>query len=166
VNKFVVCLVRMFLFSVFSWSSDVGLAQLTDLVPRPELSPEQVVEYQIAALQKNDEPQSDAGIERAFRFASPSNREMTGPLAHFAQIVKSPPYSPMLNNRSSAIVGSQVQDDQAKIAVKVIAADGRQVTYVFALSKQTEGEFNNCWMTDAVAPLEDEDDTPDQGMTI
>ena len=91
---------------------------------------------------------------------------MTGPLAHFAQIVKSPLYSPMLYNRSSSIVGSRVQDDQAKVAVKVVAADGREVTFVFALSKQTEGEFNNCWMTDGVAPLQDEDDSPDQGMTI
>ncbi|MBV8379019.1 MAG: DUF4864 domain-containing protein [Verrucomicrobia bacterium] len=161
-----VYLVRTLLFLVPAWTSNVGLAQLADLAPRPELSPEQVVEYQVTAFQHNDEPQSDAGIERAFRFASPSNREMTGPLAHFVQIVKSPLYSPMLNNRSSSIVGAQVRDDQAKITVKVVAADGRRVIYVFALSKQTEGEFNNCWMTDAVAPLEVKDDNSDQGMTI
>ena len=74
------------------------------------------------------------------------------------QIVKSPAYSPMLNNVSSSIVGSEVNDDQAKIAVKIVAADGRQLTYVFVLSKQNEGEFNNCWMTDAVAPLKDGED--------
>ena len=82
------------------------------------------------------------------------------------QIVKSPVYSPMLKNRSSSIVGSQVQDDQAKIAVKILAADGRQVTYVFDLSRQTEGEFNNCWMTDAVVPLEDNNNSADQSVTI
>ena len=165
-NLFYMRLVRMLFLLLFAWASDVSLAQLSDLTPRPELSPEQVVQYQVTAFQHNNEPQSDAGIQRAFRFASPANKQVTGPLENFVQIVKSPVYSPMLNNRSSLIVGSQVQDDEAKIAVKVIAADGRQVTYVFALSKQADGEFNNCWMTDAVAPLEDGDTSSDQGVTI
>jgi hypothetical protein len=159
-------LVRILLLLAFAWSFDVGLAQLSDLTPRPELSPEQVVQYQVAVLQHNDDPKSDAGIERAFRFASPSNKQVTGPLENFIRIVKSPAYSPMLNNRSSLIIGSEVKDDQAKIAVKVVAAGGRQVTYVFVLSRQNEGEFNNCWMTDAVAPLEDGEDGSDQGVTI
>jgi hypothetical protein len=59
-----------------------------------------------------------------------------------------------------------VKDDQARIAVHFVTADGRQMTYVFVLSKQNEGEFNNCWMTDSVAPLEQREDGPDQGLTI
>jgi Domain of unknown function (DUF4864) len=147
-------------------ASVIGLAQIADLTPRPELSPEQVVQYQVDALQHNDEPKSDAGIERAFRFASPSNKQMTGPLEKFIRIVKSPAYSSMLNCVSSSIVGSEVKDDQARFAVHFVAADGRQVTYIFVLSKQNEGEFNNCWMTDGVAPLEQGEDGLDQGVTI
>jgi Domain of unknown function (DUF4864) len=159
-------LVRILLILAFALASNACLAQLSDLTPRPELSPEQVVQYQVTVLQHNDEPKSDTGIERAFQFASPSNRQATGPLEKFVQIVKSPAYSPMLNSISSSIVGSEVNDDQAKIAVKIVAADGRQLTYVFILSKQNEGEFNNCWMTDSVAPLEDGEDSSDQGVTI
>jgi hypothetical protein len=159
-------LIRILLLLSFALASEVGIAQLADLVPRPELSPEEVVQYQVAALQQNDDPKSDAGIERAFRFASPSNREATGPLEHFVQIVKSPAYSPLLNNRSSAIVGSEEKDNQARIAVKIVAVDGRQLTYVFILSKQNEGEFHDCWMTDGVAPLKDAEDGADQGVTI
>ena len=159
-------LVRKLLILAFAWASNAGLAQLSDLTPRPELSPEQVVQYQVTVLQHNDEPKSDTGIERAFRFASPSNKQATGPLEKFVQIVKSPAYSPMLNSVSSSIVGSEVNDDQAKIAVKIVATDGRQLTYVFLLSKQNEGEFNNCWMTDSVAPLENGEDSSDQGITI
>jgi Domain of unknown function (DUF4864) len=159
-------LVRILFIVAFAWASNAGLAQLSDLTPRPELSPEQVVQYQVTVLQHNDEPKSDTGIERAFRFASPSNKQATGPLEKFVQIVKSPAYSPMLNSISSSIVGSEVNDDQAKIAVKIVATDGRQLTYVFLLSKQNEGEFNNCWMTDSVAPLEDGEDSSDQGITI
>jgi hypothetical protein len=130
------------------------------------MSPEQVVQFQVAALQHNDDPQTDAGIERVFRFASPSNKTATGPLEKFARIVKSPVYSSMLNNVSSSIVGSDVEGYKAKIAVKVLAPTGRQVTYVFVLSKQSEGEFNNCWMTDAVMPLDEGEDSSDQGLTI
>jgi hypothetical protein len=158
--------VRIFLFLPLVLASVAGQAKLADLTPRPELSPEQVVQHQAEALQHNDEPKPNAGIERAFRFASPSNKQLTGPLEKFIQIVKSPAYSPMLNNLSASIVGSEVKDDQAKIAVHFVAADGRQVTYIFVLSKQNEGELNNCWMTDGVAPLEQGEDGSDQGVTI
>jgi hypothetical protein len=159
-------LYRILLLLSLAWSWDIGLAELTDLTPRPELSPEQVVQYQVAALQQNDDPKSDAGIERAFRFASPSNKQVTGPLENFVRIVKSPAYSPLLNSRSSAIVGSELKDDQAKIAIKIVAVDGRQLTYLFILSKQSEGEFHDCWMTDGVAPLKETEDGADQGVTI
>ena len=59
-----------------------------------------------------------------------------------------------------------MEGDKAKVAVKVLAPTGRQVTYVFVLSKQSEGEFDNCWMTDAVMPLDEGGDSSDQGMTI
>jgi hypothetical protein len=157
---------RIFLLLLFACSSQVALAQLSDLTPRPELTPEQVVQYQVTVLQHNDDPKSDAGIERAFRFASPSNQQVTGPLENFVRIVKGPVYSPLLNSASSSIVAAEEKDDQARIAVKIIAADGSQVTYLFVLSKQSEGEFKNCWMTDAVAPLKAGEDAPDQGVTI
>ena len=158
--------VRILLLLELVCSRDLGVAQLADLSPRPELSPQEVVQYQITALQHNDVPTSDAGIERAFRFASPANKQVTGPLEKFVQILKSPAYSPMLNNLSASVVGSEIKDEQAKIAVQVVAADGRQVTYVFVLSREKEGEFNHCWMTDAVAPLENREDGSDQGVTI
>lgn len=159
-------LIGILILFALGWSLEIAVAQLADLTPKPQLSPEQVVQYQMAALEHNDEPKSDAGIERAFRFASPSNKQVTGPLDKFVQILKSPLYAPMLNNRSSLIVGSEVSDDQAKIAVKIVAADGRELTYVFVLSKQNEGEFNDCWMTDAVAPLVNGEDGSDQDVTI
>ncbi len=143
-----------------------GVAPLADITPGPEMSPEQVVQFQLNALQRNDDPQADAGIERAFRFASPSNKTAIGPLEKFARIVKSNPYAPMLNNVSSSIVGSDLKGDRARVAVKILAATGRQVTYVFVLSRQNEGEFNNCWMTDAVLPVDEGEDSSDQDLTI
>ena len=72
-------LVRILVLLSCASASGAASSQLADLVPRPELSPQQVVQYQVDALQQNDDPKSDAGIERAFRFASPSNKQVTGP---------------------------------------------------------------------------------------
>src|SRR5580704_19438962 len=86
-----------------------------DLSPNPNLTPQQVVEFQLDALRHNDEPATDAGIERSFRFASPSNRLVTGPLTHFSEIVHSSAYAALLNSQSSEIRGAQVQGGAARI---------------------------------------------------
>jgi hypothetical protein len=70
-----------------------ALSEPLDLNPNPELTPQQVVEFQLDTLRHNDEPTTDAGIERSFRFASPSNRLVTGSLSHFSEIVHSPGWS-------------------------------------------------------------------------
>ncbi len=52
----------------------------TDLPPTepdPSLSPQDVVSIQIEALQNNDIPYEDRGIEVTFNFASPVNKRMT-----------------------------------------------------------------------------------------
>jgi hypothetical protein len=146
--------------------SRVAQAQIPDLNPGPEMSPEQVVQYQISALQHNDDPVPDAGIERAFRFASPKNKEFTGPLARYAQIVKGPAYSSLLNCLSSSVVGSTASPGTAAVYVRIVTSNGRRVAYVFILSKQIEGEFANCWMTDSVSPVDSGEDAPAEGVTI
>jgi Domain of unknown function (DUF4864) len=132
-------------------------AEQSELVPNPGLSPEQVVQYQMEALRRNDEPKPDAGIERSFRFSSPANRLATGPLEKFSGIVRSPAYAPMLNHLSSAISATRIEGNEAKIAVMVVTGTGRRVTYLFLLSKQGDGEFRDCWMTDAVMRLPEQE---------
>ncbi|MGA8660130.1 MAG: DUF4864 domain-containing protein [Chthoniobacterales bacterium] len=128
----------------------LSFGQLIDISPNPNLSPEQVVQFQIEALRHNDDPKPDAGIEKTFRFASPSNKLATGPLEKFTEIVRSPTYAPMLNSLSTAVTWSQVEGHEARVAVAIEAGDGAHVGYLFILSKQTEGEFRGCWMTDGV----------------
>ena len=146
--------------------SRVAQAQIPDLNPGPNMSPEQVVQYQISALQHNDDPAPDAGIERAFRFASPKNKEFTGPLARFAQIVKGPAYSSLLNCLSSSVVGSTASPGTAAVYVRIVTSGGHRAAYVFILSKQIEGEFANCWMTDSVSPVDSGEDAAGEGVTI
>ena len=120
--------------------------------PKPEYAPEQVVQIVMDALQNNDA--ADSGIVTAFNFASPANKEVTGPVARFIPMVKTPAYKPMLNFKTADHAKAAVDGDAAEQAVTLIAADGEAATYVFRLSKQTDGEFKGCWMTDGVFRVE------------
>lgn len=120
------------------------------LQPDKRYAPADVVKIQMEALQHNDMPKPDAGIATVFAFASPGNREYTGPLAHFIQIVRAPAYLPMLNCKSityDTIVMSE-KGDAAKQRVHIVAADGTHIAYLFLLSLQTEGQYAGCWMND------------------
>ena len=133
-----------------------------DLQPSPSLTPQEVVQVQIDALRRNDIPSADAGIKRSFRFASPSNRLVTGPIDHFIEIVRSPAYSPLLNSISATVADSQVEGEQAKVLVQIVSGSGREVYYLFLLSKQQNGEYRGCWMTDAVIRLERDNTSTEQ----
>ncbi len=118
--------------------------------PTPNLTPRQVVEAQLAAMQHNDEPEPDAGIRTAFRFASPSNRETTGPVERFIEMVKQPGYDALLNHRQSSLSPTTQKGDQARIKVHLIDAKGKESAFVWILSKQTVSPYKGCWMTDSV----------------
>jgi hypothetical protein len=118
--------------------------------PSPDLTPETVVRLQVEALQRNDEPRPDAGIETAFRFASPGNRRATGPLERFAAMVKGPVYSYMLGFESAEYGEMRVEGDLAAQRVTLVQPDGHRVRFIFGLSKQPDGDCVGCWMTDSV----------------
>jgi hypothetical protein len=121
--------------------------------PDPSLSPEDVVRIQRGALRVNDMPRPDAGIETTFRFASPQNKAMTGPLARFTAMVHNPVYEPMINHRRASFENLRVTGDDAEIDVIVETANGKTVGYRFSLSRQHGNAFEGSWMTDAVAPI-------------
>lgn len=118
-----------------------------NLVPRPELAPEQVVRIQLDALRNNDS--QNRGIEVAFRFASPENRLHTGPLPRFIKMIRQGPYSLMLEYENAAYHRVEVVEDRARQRVTLIGS-GRAIDYDFYLSRQAQGEWIGCWMTDAV----------------
>jgi hypothetical protein len=151
---------KLLLFAILAFVSGklIWAQNATELSPKPELSPQQVVEYQLRVLQHNDQPTPDAGIEKAFRFASPANQRNTGPITHFIEIVHGPGYQALLNAREAVVMRVQLGEDEAKVLTRVLSAGGSEVYYVFLLSKQAEGEHVGCWMTDGVIALEQADD--------
>lgn len=141
--------VAMLLASAFpSWAQSSAEMHLSPhLVPKPGLSPDQVVQIQLNALRHNDE--RNRGIEVAFRFASPGNKLQTGPLPRFISMIRQGPYRLMLAYDNVSYHTVEVVEDMARQRVTLIGA-GRVVDYEFYLSRQAEGECAGCWMTDAV----------------
>ncbi len=123
-------------------------------VPSPELAPAEVVRIQVEALRNNT--LSNDGIELTYRFASPDNKRNTGPLDRFIGMVRSAPYDRLLNHRRAEYSPKAVSGTQAQQVVVIIDAEGNEVGYVWVLSRQTDGPFKGCWMTDAVIPAERE----------
>ena len=143
-----------------------GDSSPADLHPDPKLSPQEVVEFQLAALRANDLPTADAGIERTFRFASPANKAATGPLEHFTVMVHGSQYSSLINAVEGSVTKAVIQDNKAQILVRVVSASDSEVYYVFMLSKQTDGDYINCWMTDGVVPLKEHGESEEPGTAI
>lgn len=121
-------------------------------MPTPGLSPAEVVEIQLTALQHNDTPIPDAGIMQTWAFAHPDNRRITGPLPRFAAMLKGPGYAILINHRRHEIKALAATDMDAVFAITVTGNDGRAVLYQWQVSKAASGEYAGMWMTTAVSP--------------
>lgn len=117
--------------------------------PDPALAPAAVVQIQLEALKHVDEPAHDAGFAIVFAFASPGNQRETGPVEHFAQMIRAS-YSDLLYHRSATLAPTRFDGDTAIQAVDVIDRGGSAHRYVFLLSKQADERCKGCWLTDSV----------------
>ncbi len=125
--------------------------QKSDPKPSPELLPEEVVKIQLNALKHNDG--KNHGIAIVYRFASPENRLYTGPLENFTKMLYNPLYAPMLNYDTEELGTMKKDEQRAEQKVVLIDKNGKAHTYLFLLSKQQEGDYRGCWMTDGVINL-------------
>ena len=131
-----------------------GASHLPQTEPVPSLSPQDVVSIQIEALQNNDSPYENRGVEVTFNFASPANKRLTGPLERFQVMVRSPAYGPMIDHRSASYENLVVDGDSARIDVILTSKEGVYLGYRFFLSRQHGNRYEGSWMTDAVIPFD------------
>lgn len=128
-----------------------GMAKTT-AHPTPTLAPSEVTRIQLEALRSNTP--INEGIALTFRFASPANKRVTGPLPRFARMLKSPPYDRLLNHTSVDYGPVRIIDDKAYQPIVVTDTEGQKVGFLWILSRQPDGQFKDCWMTDAVISSE------------
>ena len=120
--------------------------------PSPKLRPVEVVEKQLAALASGD-------VQQAFAFASPANKQQTGPWQRFEVMVRqTPAYAPLVQCSSFEVLSAlSVSENcwQARVRVRPAGSSSAPfaiaspvVHYRWILSRQPEGEYGGCWMVD------------------
>ena len=137
--------------------------------PSPSLTPVQVVNGQLSALQSGD-------VQTCFSFASPNNKRATGPWQRFEMMVRqTPAYAPLVGCDRYEVVGAVPTGAAAyRCRVRVWPAEGVAVPfgmkwpslgvrleapvldYDWELTRQpedmAEADGAGCWMVDGVMP--------------
>lgn len=124
--------------------------------PAPDLDPPQVVEAMLMALKKGN----DQGIAELYKFSSPKNREKTGPLASFRELIREG-FPDLLGHRASRAGVPLIDGERAMMPVEIVGSDDQPHRYVFLLSKQSIPDCKGCWMTDAVFSPDEMEEGPD-----
>ena len=120
--------------------------------PNPSISAKDVISIQLKALQKNNSPFEDAGIEQTWEFAHPNNRKFTGPLNNFITMIKNPSYSMMIDHLDHNIIPVEEKETSSYYFVELTDANGKKYGFEWTVEKVNEnGEFKNCWMTVGVS---------------
>ncbi|GGI99150.1 hypothetical protein GCM10008995_06290 [Halobellus salinus] len=111
-----------------------------------------VVQIQMNALKYNNNT-TDDGIRTVRRFASPRNRQTIRTFDQFVRVIENPTYSPMLSHDSAQYTPVQSSDDDAQVYVTTRETGNVTGQYTFRLRKIDGGEYEGCWMTDAVVSV-------------
>ena len=120
--------------------------------PNSNLLPEEVVSIQLSALQNNNTPFKDAGIEQTWEFAHPYNRKYTGPLSNFISMMYTDSYSMILDHIEHNIILINNYEKQVFFFVEIIDRQGVKLGFNWIVEQVLdEGKYKNCWMTISVS---------------
>ena len=116
------------------------------------MEPLEVVSIQLSALQKNNIPFKNAGIEQIWKFAHPDNKKITGPLEKFKTMINSKNYQMLIDHENSEITILSEDNDRSVYKVFILSSDKKKYSYIWQVEKvNSEGDLMNCWMTISVS---------------
>ena len=122
------------------------------LKPNVDINPKRVVKIQLSALMKNDNPYKDHGIIQTWEFAHPNNQKATGPLERFKNMIKTEPYSMLLNHSNHDILEVYKSNKVATFEVTVMDKDKKYYKFKWQVEKyKEESSLKDCWLTTAVS---------------
>ena len=125
------------------------------LKPNSNIKPSEVVKIQLLGLQNNDEVFNDSGIEQTWNFAHPMNKQATGPLDRFKEMLKSNNYQMMIDHISHTI--TQVRGGDDWVQFEVIILDKKKIYHKFNWQVEKfieDGPLKDCWLTTMVSSPE------------
>ena len=140
-------------FLIFLTSVSISKADL--LKPNSDIKPDRVIEIQLSGLQNNDLIYKDSGIEQTWNFAHPMNKQATGPLDRFKEMLKSNNYQMMINHISHTI--TQVTRGDDWVQFEVIILDKEKIYHKFNWQVEKfieDGPLKDCWLTTMVSSPE------------
>jgi hypothetical protein len=120
--------------------------------PNVSLEPFDVIAIQLNALQKNNIPFNDAGIEQVWEFAHPNNKKITGPLERFKEMLYSKNYKMLIEHKNSEIIILSENSNKSIYKVLILSSVKKKYSYIWQVEKvQQVGDLTNCWMTTSVS---------------
>ena len=125
------------------------------LKPNSNIKPAEVVKIQLLGLQNNNKVFNDSGIEQTWNFAHPMNKQATGPLDRFKEMLKSNNYQMMINHISHTI--TQVRRGDDWVQFEVIILDKEKIYHKFNWQVEKfieDGPLKDCWLTTMVSSPE------------
>ena len=125
------------------------------LKPNSNIKPSEVVKIQLIGLQNNNKVFNDSGIEQTWNFAHPMNKQATGPLDRFKEMLKSNNYQMMINHISHTITQVRKGDDWVQFEVIILDKEKIYHKFNWQVEKFTEdGPLKDCWLTTMVSSPE------------
>ena len=141
--RFFLTLLVLFLYK-FSFAETVK--------PNPSLLADEVISIQLLALQKNNTPYKNAGIEQTWEFAHPNNKKYTGPLEKFKILLNSDSYKMLLNHIDHNIIEVKITDSKAAYEVTILGEEKNYYKFKWVVEKyEIDGPLKDCWLTTAVS---------------
>ena len=135
---------------IFFLSTNISFADL--IKPNSKLEPIDVLRIQLNSLKNNDTPYKDAGIEQTWEFAHPTNKEFTGPLERFKQMIYSDSYKILISHQNNETIILKESVNKFVYKVYVLSKDKKNYYYIWQIEKvDQEGNLKNCWMTTRVS---------------
>ena len=120
--------------------------------PDPTISSKDVISIQLKALQINNSPFEDAGIEQTWEFAHPNNKASTGPLERFKKMIYSDSYKILIEHENNKIIILEELENKLVYKVNILSKDKKRYYYIWQIEKvEQEGILKDCWMTTAVS---------------
>ena len=141
---------KYFFFFIIISTANISYSEL--LKPQADLLPEEVISIQLTALQNNNYPYINFGIEQTWELAHPSNRQYTGSLSNFIKMMYSDSYFIMINHKKHNINLVEQEANISFFLVELVDKTGNKFKLQWIVEKVLfDGEFKNCWMTISVS---------------
>tara|TARA_Y100000590_G_scaffold83490_1_gene93081 strand:+ start:212 stop:673 length:462 start_codon:yes stop_codon:yes gene_type:complete len=137
----------IFFFFIF-----INISKADLIKPNSNLEPLDVLMIQLNSLKNNNNPYKDAGIEQTWEFAHPINKEATGPLERFKQMIYSDSYKILISHENNKTIILKETPSKFVYKVYVLSKDKKKYYYIWQIEKvKLEGKLKNCWMTTVVS---------------